>query len=124
MSDTNRDDLAAAPARASDLDPEAGPYRDDLEAARARVSNLEREAEELRKRNAELERPAPAPQPSKMAKAMTTATKWSLIAALVAVAGPSRFGNSHYTPHPTVALIFLGIALVCWCCSGFRRPWA
>jgi hypothetical protein len=123
MTDANRGDLEATHARASDQEHERGPYRDDLEAAHARVSNLEREAEALRKRNAELERPAPTPEPTAFVKAMTSGTRWTLISALVALA-PSRFSTSHETPHPVVASIFFGIALVCWCCSGFRNPWA
>jgi hypothetical protein len=121
--DTNRDDLEVTQARASD-EPEASPYRDDLEAARARVSNLEREADELRKRNAELERPAPPAKPTRFVAAMTSATRWSVLAALVAVTGPRRFGDHADTPQPVVSSVFLGIALVCWWCSGFRSPWA
>jgi hypothetical protein len=123
MTETNRDDLEATQPRASDVEHEGGPYRDDLHAAQARVSDLEREAEQLRKRNAELERPEPGPKPTRFAAAMMFATKFALGFAAAAEFGGVH-SSIHHTPHPTLALSFLGIAFVCWCCSGFRHPWA
>lgn len=107
-------------------------YRDDLDAARARVSDLEREAEQLRKRNAELEArdhapvveapPAPAPEPSTVTKFMVSATRVCLAISLVAVTGP-RFQHAPYSPHWAVAGIGLGLGFLFWWGSGFQRFW-
>ena len=107
-------------------------YRDDLDAARARVSDLEREAEQLRKRNAELEArehapevqppPAPAREVSTTAKFMVSATRVCLVLALCLMTGP-RFHTGPYTPHWVLAGICLGLAFLCWWGSGFRRLW-
>jgi hypothetical protein len=113
-------------------------YRDDLDAARARVGDLEREAERLRTRNAELtaknrekvepsEKPepiaAPEPEPSAFAKTMSFLTILSLASAAFALG----FRKYHHDPppavHPGWAAIFLALAFVFWCFSGFRNPW-
>lgn len=96
--------------------------RDGLEAAQVRASDLEREAEQLRKRNVDPAASEEARKPSKLAAAMAASAKACFIMAIVAVGG-STHSSIHRAPNPTLALIFLAVGAVCWCCSGFRPLW-